>query len=66
MFKDELVAKPALLALNKIDIDDGEKKAAELAQKVAHIEGIGYNIEIQLPCPLFNTLSALSKLFHVI
>ena len=39
MFKDEPVAKPAILALNKIDIEGGQKKADELTEQITHLEG---------------------------
>ena len=39
MFKEELVSKPALLVVNKMDLPDAEEKLAELKEQLENPEG---------------------------
>ena len=39
MYKEELLDKPAVLALNKIDKDGSQEKLEEIMEKISNLEG---------------------------
>lgn len=54
MYKEELVSKPALLVVNKMDLPDAEDKLAELKEQLQNPDGTfdGLCVILFIPCHL--------------
>ena len=42
MYKEELLSKPAILALNKVDLPDSDALVNDIKNKVVNMKGILY------------------------
>lgn len=66
LYKEELMSKPALLAVNKMDLPDAEDKLSELKEQLQNPEGEFYSLQKQLNADGFVFTLASKLHWHVV
>lgn len=66
LYKEEFMSKPALLAVNKMDLPDAENKLSELKEQLQNPKGELYLLQKQFNSESFAFTSASEQHWHIV